>query len=393
MTTKVIEAAYDVATLRRDEFPLTADTVYLNHAGISPLPRRTALAMHDATDRLMQNPMLGFGWFMELEQALHKNIQQLINAAKSEEIVGVQSTSLGMNLVAQSMQWQAGDNIILCDVEFPSNAYPWMRLAEQYGVDVRLIPAKNGGLSVEDVSARIDGKTRLVAASAVQFLSGHRTDLAGLGKLCADHGVIFAVDAIQSAGHMPIDVQAMHIGVLCAGGQKSLLAPPGLGFLYVRHDLAEQMRPTFVGPNATVDFLHWLKYDMTPLPASARFVMGTANVVGAAGLNASLGLLLELGVAHIDAYVTALVSYAMARLMDRDYQILTPNSHAGILTFRAAESDAQTDVLVKALAERKIYVVKHWDAPKNAYLRASFHCYNNLEDVDRLLAALEEIKL
>lgn len=132
---------------------------------------------------------------------------------------------------------------------------------------------------------------------------------------------------------------------------------------------------------------------MTPLPASARFVMGTPNVVGAAGLRASLSLLLELGVSRIDAYVTALVSYAMARLMDHGYQILTPNSHAGILTFRAAETDVQTDALVKALAERKIYVVKHWDALKNAYLRASFHCYNNLEDVDRLLSALEEIKL
>lgn len=388
-----LQANYDVQALRAEEFPVAHQTVYLNHAGISPLPRRAVLAMQDANNRLMINPSAAFGWFLEREQAMRANAARLINAASPDEIVGVQSTSLGLNLVAQALPWRSGENILLCDVEFPSNAYPWMRLVEQYGVEVRLIPAHEGGLTLEGLTQAVDAHTRLVAVSAVQFLSGHRSDLRAIGEFCHAHKLIFAVDAIQAAGHIPIDVQAMHIGILAAGGQKSLMAPPGQGFLYVRSDLAEQMRPTFVGPNATEDWIHWLKYDLTPLKGAARFTMGTPNVSGIVGLNESLALLLELGSLNIDAYVTALVRQTRHQLLERGYTVLTPPDHAGILTFRAAPDDASTDALVKALAERHIVVVKHWDAHDVPYVRASFHCYNTWEDSERLLTALEEVQL
>lgn len=387
-----LQVNYDVQVLRAAEFPVTRETVYLNHAGISPLPRRTVAAMQEANERMMFNPSAAFGWFMAREQVMRDNAARLINAASADEIVGVQSTSLALNLAAQAMTWRSGDNIVLCDVEFPSNAYPWMRLVEQYGVEVRLIPARDGGLHVESLPQAVDGNTRLVAVSAVQFLSGHRSDLQAIGDFCHAHNILFVVDAIQAAGHVPIDVQAMHIGILAAGGQKSLMAPPGQGFMYVRADLAEQMRPTLVGPNATEDWIHWLKYDLAPLAKAARFNMGTPNVSGIIGLNESLELLLELGVANIDSYVTALVRHARERLLTLGYAVLTPTTHAAILTFRAAPDDAATDAIVKALAERQIVVVKHWDAQDNAYIRASFHCYNNWDDVERLLAALEEVR-
>jgi cysteine desulfurase/selenocysteine lyase len=388
-----IQVNYDVQALRAEQFPVAAQTVYLNHAGISPLPRRTVLAMQEANERMMLNPSAAFSWFLECEQGMRANAARLINAASADEIVGVQSTSLALNLVAQALPWRSGQNILLCDVEFPSNAYPWLRLVEQHGVEVRLIPAREGGLTVEALAQAVDSQTRLVAVSAVQFLSGHRSDLQALGDFCRAHNAIFVVDAIQAAGHIPIDVQAMHIGVLAAGGQKSLMAPPGQGFLYVRSDLAEQMRPTLVGPNATEDWIHWLKYDLTPLKDAARFNMGTPNVSGIVGLNESLSLLLTLGTPNIDAYVTALTRQTRQCLLERGYEVLTPSAHAGILTFRAAPDDASTDALVKALAERHIVVVKHWDAQDVPYVRASFHCYNTWEDSERLLTALEEIRL
>lgn len=388
-----LQVNYDVQALRAQQFPVARETVYLNHAGISPLPRRAVLAMQEANERLMYNPSAAFGWFLEREQAMRTNAARLINAASPDEIVGVQSTSLALNLVAQALPWRSGENILLCDVEFPSNAYPWMRLVEQYGVEVRLIPAHEGGLTVEALMHAVDSHTRLVAVSAVQFLSGHRSNLVAIGEFCHAHKLILAVDAIQAAGHVPIDVQAMHIGILAAGGQKSLMAPPGQGFLYVRTDLAEQMRPTFVGPNATEDWIHWLKYDLTPLKGAARFNMGTPNLSGIIGLNESLSLLLELGVPNIDAYVTALVSQTRQQLLERGYSVLTPPEHAGILTFRAAPDEAGTDALIKALGERHIVVVKHWDSQDVPYVRASFHCYNIWEDSERLLTALEEIRL
>src|SRR5690606_2795067 len=125
-----------------------------------------------------------------------------------------------------------------------------------------------------------DGRTRAVAASAIQFFSGHRTDLAAIGDFCRQRNILFIVDAIQAIGHMKFDVQAMGIDVLATGGMKSLLALPGVGFLYVREELAEQMRPRLIHGNSTVDYLHWLDYDTTPAPGAARFAAGTPNVIG-----------------------------------------------------------------------------------------------------------------
>jgi cysteine desulfurase/selenocysteine lyase len=191
---------------------------------------------------------------------------------------------------------------------------------------------------------------------------------------------------------MPIDVQAMHIDILASGGQKSLMGPCGQGFLYVRHGLAEQMRPTFVGPNAVDDFLHWLQYKLTPLVGAGRFNMGTPNSSGIVGLLESVTMLRELGVPAIDAYVTALADYAIDQLKSHGYDVITPAAHGPIVTFRAADTDEATDALVKALNAQKIVVVKHWDKQNIAYVRASLHCYNNPSDIDRLVNALKEHK-
>jgi selenocysteine lyase/cysteine desulfurase len=232
--------------------------------------------------------------------------------------------------------------------------------------------------------------------SSVQFLSGHRTDLAALGAYCAEHGLVFAVDAIQSVGHTPIDVQAMHIGLLVAGGQKSLMGPAGQGFLYVRNDLAAQMEPLIVGCNSTIDWIHWLRYDLTPLPGAARFGTGTPNIPGIIGLAESVELLLALGVAHIDAHTTALSRHLMAALDGKGYQVITPRAEGEsgpnfgpIVTWHSAHNDAGTDALVTALAAEGVIVTKHWDAARNPYIRASFHCYNTQADSERLLSALE----
>jgi len=388
----MIQAPYSLEALRAEQFPVAQTFAYLNHASISPLPTATAQAMHDAIDRSMNDPSAMFPWFMERSQALLTSLCKLINAQQESEIVSVQSTSLGNNLVAHAMPWQRGQNIVLCDVEFPSNAYPWIQAAGAHGVEVRLLPANLIGLSLDALAKVVDSQTALVAVSAMQFLSGHRTDLMTMGQFCHERNIIFAVDAIQAVGIIPIDVQAMHIGILCAGGQKALMGPPGQGFLYVRSDLAEQMKPDYIGGNGTVDYLHWLKYDMTPLPGAARFSMGTPNIAGIIGLGASVKLLTDIGVANIDAHVTALASYLIDQLRASGYQVLTPDDHASIVTFQVAPTEEATVAIMNHLTERKVVVAKHWDAQKNPYLRASFHCYNNQDDVDRLLNALRAAK-
>jgi selenocysteine lyase/cysteine desulfurase len=377
---------YDVQSLRQTEFPHSREITYLNHAGISPLPQRAKREIQAAVEALSGDPSDYFGKtaFPALI-ALQTGLARFVNAATPSEIVPITSTSAALNAIAQAIVWQPGDRVLFCDIEFPSNAYPWLSLARD-GVESCVVPADNGGLTLRAVEQYADARTRVVAASAVQFFTGHRTDLAAIGRFCRERGILFVVDAIQCIGHMPFDVQAMNIDVLATGGQKSLLGLPGVGFMFVRDAVAEAMRPRLIHSNATANWLHWLAYDLTPLPGAERFMSGTPNVPGMIGLGASLGLLAELGVGHIDAHTTALSRYAIEQLTAAGLEVITPRDALGpIVTFRSPLDAAATEQIVQELASQRIVVVKHLDAAGAAYIRLSFHCYNVPQEVDRFL--------
>lgn len=381
---------YDINLLRQQEFPNAAEIIYLNHAGISPLPQRSVQEIQHVVEQLSISPADFFGKYgLPAMTALQGALAEFIHAESPEEIVAITTTSAALNDVAQAIAWKPGDNVIFCELEFPSNAYPWMSLARD-GVEPRAIPADNGGLTLDSVEAHVDGRTRVVAASGVQFFTGHRTDLAAIGRFCRERGILFVVDAIQCIGHMAIDVQTMAIDVLATGGQKSLLALPGTGFMYVRHGAAETMHPRAIHSNATVDYLHWLAYDLTFLPGAARFMSGTPNVPGILGIAPSLELIRELGVDAIDAHTTALSHHAAEQLTRLGHEVITPLDAIGpIVTFRTAPDAATTERIVQYLAEQRIMVVKHLDAEGAAYIRLSTHCYNTREDIDRFIDAYE----
>ena len=380
---------YDIESLRREEFPQAAEQIYFNHAAIAPLPQRSKRAIQAAVDALSRDPS---GYFANQAtpafEEIGRKIARHINAASPAEIVTTTSTSAALNAVAQAIVWRPGDNILFCDVEFPANAYPWMSLARD-GVATRCVPADGGGLTLDRLTVFCDEHTRAVAVSAVQFLTGHRADLMAIGQFCRANGILFIVDAIQAIGHMRFDVQAMHIDVLATGGQKSLLALPGTGFLYVRNDVAEAMRPRLIHSNATVDYIHWLAYDLTPATAAARLNVGTPNVPGIMGIGASLDLLAELGLDNIDTHTTALTRYGGAALARAGYEVLTPLDAAGpILSFRSPFDSPTTDRLIQFLNERRIVAGKHLDAEGAPYVRFSFHAYNTVEEIDRCLATM-----
>lgn len=383
---------YDVNDLRRTEFPLSASEIYFNHASMSPIPQRTASKMRRALQHMMAQP---WAFMMNERQAtvdqFKADIVTLINAASPDEIVPITSTSSAITAFSLSIDWQPGDNVLFCEQEFPSNAYPWMRLKE-WGVDPRPVPHTNGGLTLEKLKPLVDERTRLVAVSAVQFFSGHRTDLQAIGDFCHENGIRLFVDAIQAIGHMKIDVQTMHIDALATGGQKSLLAAPGIGFMYVQSDFCETLKPRTSAANATVDYQHWLSYDLTPLPGAARFSGGTLNFVGVCGMAESVQLLLELGVENIDAHTTALAKALMSRLTELGYELATPvDNHLSIVTFKSGMTAEQTDELVAKFTENHVSVVKHLDPAGVPHIRASFHCYNTLDEINRFVELLQEL--
>lgn len=390
---------YSLASARR-AFPIAEQMTYLNHASIAPVPRPTQDIICQAAEQLGDDPA---GFFVptgnppvDLFTRFSTELAQYINAAHPHEIVPLTSTSGGMNTLARAVDWSPGDNVVMCDVEFPSNVYPFMALAEQ-GVELRMVPADQGGLSVAALEQGVDDRTRVVVVSSVQFLSGHRADLAALGAFCRQRDILFMVDAIQSAGHIPIDVQAEQIDVLLAGGHKSLMGAPGAGLLYVREGAAERLTFATIASNAVEGWEHWLHYDVTPRRAALRFMMGTPSMIDMSALLASVDFLCSLGVANIDAWTTHLTSVAIDDLSARGYDMITPRDpalHGPIATFRVAGDDlataqqAATDIMA-ALKAARIRVTKHLDGDGWPHIRLSMHCFNTEEEVLRVGAALE----
>lgn len=385
---------YDVEKLRREQFPVSQNVTYLNHAGISPIPTVTADKVREIIDDLAYNPTEFFATKAAyLFDNFGPQVASYIHAADPLEITMTKSTSLAMNLVAHAIDWQAGDNLILCNYEFPSNAYPWMSV-KRYGVDVRLVEPQFGTLTVEKIDEAADENTRLVAISAIQFFTGAKADLQAIGDYCHDHNILLAVDAIQAIGHMAIDVQKMHIDILASGAQKSMMALPGSGFLYVRRDVVETLHPISIGPNATDGWEHWTAYDMSPREGALRFMTGTMSLEGAFSVLSSLHFLSDLGLANIDDYTTALAQSFMEDLTEADHTVLTPtepHQHGPIVTFKISDNSEFTAQVFDDLKAENVMLAKHLDKNGLAYLRIAVHCYNNEEDKEQFLRRLSEI--
>ncbi|HEX3050167.1 MAG TPA: aminotransferase class V-fold PLP-dependent enzyme [Aggregatilineaceae bacterium] len=381
--------SYNVESVRRS-FPIAQHFTYLNHASISPIPHPAHEVMVQVAHRLADDPMSFYApGGDDMFVMFSTEMAQLIHAEQWDDVVGVPSTSTALNMVAQSIQWQAGDNVVLCNVEFPSNVYPWMALQRE-GVEIRLAESATWGASLDEIAAQVTNRTRLIAVSAVQFLSGHRADLATIGAFCRERGILFAVDAIQAAGHIPLDVQAMQIDILAAGGQKSLMGPPGQGFLYVRRAICDEMQFGPIGPVSVEGWEHWLKYDVTPRAGAFRFMMGTVNIPGMFGLVESVRFLRQLGLENIDAWTKHLTQIALEDLTARGYAVITPTdpAHQGpILTFgvgnpgNPAKADAHATALHQYFSQHNVRLTKHLDATGMPYLRLSMHCYNTENEV------------
>ncbi len=380
-------AAYDLDTLRAEFKPTANGVTYLNHASISPMPATVTQAVIDAAEAISEYGSDGFHSHDYLFAELPEQVGKLINT-EPDQVTFVQNTSVGLNLIAQSLPFQAGDNVLLCDVEFPSNVYPWMNLARK-GVETHLVPSQDGGLTLEALDAARDDGTRMVAVSVVQFFTGRHEDLNALGKYCKEYDLWLIVDAIQGAGLVPVDMKAMGIDAVVAGGQKALLAPPGQGFMALRPEFVDILEPVFVGPLSVVDWQHWLHYDMTPNPGARRFDTGTPNLPGMAGLFAAVKLLMSLGVENINRWITHLGELAIADLSERGYRVITPERHAHIVTF-VPKGDA--DQLVEQLQERGIVISARQDAGGVPHLRISAHCYNTEEEILRVGEVLTELE-
>lgn len=367
----------------RSLFPITAQYAYLNHAATAPLGNHVTEAIEQLVERRRREPFdqirrdLG-----RLQRRFKERAARLIGAARPDEIVVMPNTAAGINTAASSLPLAAGDQVLILDGDYPANIYPWQNLTYR-GVQVRLLPAREGGLDLEALQGQIDRRTRAIALSSVMFASGHRNDLAAVGAICRERGIFFVVDAIQSVGVLPVDVQAWNVDLLACGAQKWLLGDWGAGFLYCRHELLDRLSPgAYVGTYSVVDPLNYLDYNFTLQPSAERFNIGSQNWLGMAALDAGMGLLLEIGIAAITERVLDLTDLLVADLERLGYRVRSPRGPAqrsGIVTVAVPEPESAFQQLLEAGVVTAV---------RGGGLRVSPHFYNTEEEILRVGATL-----
>jgi cysteine desulfurase / selenocysteine lyase len=363
-------------------FPVTAELVYLNHAAAGPLSAPTLEAMTGFLHERARRGSELLPQALALADRVRSKVAALIGADPGE-IAFLRNTPDGLNVVANGLCWQPDDNVVSVDVEFPANIYPWLNLRDQ-GVKLRLVHARNGCFSVEDILDAIDVRTRLVTVSSVQFHGGFRADVERLGAECRKRGVYFAVDAIQMLGVLACDVRRMQVDFLSAASHKWLLGPQAVGIFYCRSEVLDQLRVSTVGQLSMEPGASYLDYQFTLHADARRFEPGVNNEPGFAGLEAAVDLLNRVGVSAIEEQVLELSERLIHGVERSGYELFGPRDRehrSGIVSFKHHTLPARR--IVSQLRSNGIVV-----AERQEHIRVSPHFYNTSEEIDRLLSAL-----
>lgn len=374
--------------LRAAEFPWTADTVYLNNASIGPIPERTRRALDAFTARRTAPHLLPDRELVAGLEAARAAVARLINADPAEVALAT-NTSHGLNLAARALPLKPADVVLVSDREFPANMYPWLLLKKR-GVDVELAPCTPEGWPDEDylVERLHDPRVRVLAVSFVQFSNGYRADLARLGAACRANGTFLVVDGIQGVGNSVLDVRETPVDLLACGGQKWLLSPWGSGFVYVRRELIAALEPAVTGWMAfegTDDFSRLTDYNPTFRADARRFEMVTLPYQDFHGMTMSLGMLAELGIEDIAGYTHALHEPVLRWADDNGIRMVSPRdpAHRSAIVCLAPAHGAEAYHALK-----RAHVVC---SLREGAIRLAPHCYNTLEEIERVLDVLDQL--
>ncbi len=368
-----------------EEFQLSPDLSYLNHAAVAPWPKCAAEAVSAfAADNAARGATDYPDW-LKTENSLRRRAAELINAPSVDDISLLKSTSEGLSLVAYGLPWQAGDNLVIFDCEFPSNRIVWESLIE-FGVELRQIPLNPLADPEGDLLAACDARTRLISVSSVQYADGFAADIPRIGRFCREREIRFCVDAIQSIGALKTDVQAWQADFVAADGHKWMLGPEGLALFYCRQPPREQLKLHQYGWHMVANPGDYTTKAWQAAQDGRRFECGSPNLLAASALNASLGLLLETGMAEVERRAIANQRWLREHLEALpELEILTsdrPERQSGIVTFRPRRGDAEA--LHRHLMQQRVIC-----APRGGGVRFSPHFYTPGEALERAVAEVK----
>ena len=367
----------------RKEFPVMEELIFFDHARVAPLPERVRKVVTAFVDDATRYGTAHYEtWVADIDQA-RKKFAHLINAG-TDEVAFVKNTSEGLSIVANGLDWKSGDNVVIPDIEFPANVYPWWNL-KRLGVNTRMVPAVEGRVLFDDLVKQVDAQTRLISISSVECNSGFRSDLNRIGAFCKDKGILFCVDAIQSLGILPMDVKRDHIDFLSADGHKWMLSVEGLGGFYISKDVLEKVYPVTVGWGNMVNAADFMNYEFAFRPNAQRFEEGSLNTMSIHAFGAALDLLLETGIENIEKRVMALGDRVLEQLNQRGLKVYSSTrqeERSGNIAFVMNQDVSQ---LYEWMLKNKVKLTV-----RDGLVRLSPHFYNNEDEIDSFFDLLDK---
>jgi cysteine desulfurase / selenocysteine lyase len=375
--------ATDVRTFR-EEFPVTQDWSYLNHAAYGPFPQRTVRALTEYAEAFAQAPTFFTPEREKIPGEAAEYVGRLAGTT-GDMVAWVPSLADGMNLMAHGVDWKDGDNVLIPVDEFPSVVYPFLNLQSK-GVELRYVQKNaEGRTDLNLIEAAIDGRTRAVALSYVEFMDGYRNDLKALGALCKARGIELFVDATQGLGAQPIDLPETGVSAVAAHGYKWLMAGFGVGCVVFNADAIERIKVTYAGRLSVKGGFEDAEYKLDWRDGAGRYQTGGLNTLGLTGLHASLSLVTEAGPEWTRQHTLGLLDKLVEGVQGMGYEVasdLTPERRSQIMAFTSGNHTRDGE-LVEQLTRANVAVTL-----RGRGVRVSPYFYNNEDDIERLLEAL-----
>jgi len=380
--------------VRRREFPVTASGIFMAHAGVAVLPRVAADAIREFADRGSRSDQENEWAVARIHET--RSLAARLLGCDASEIALLGPTALGLNLVANGLTWQAGDEVVFYLDDYPANVYPWLNLASRGVKTVLLRPPHPGVITWELVEQSLTERTKLVALASCHFASGFRIDVDRIGRELGRRGILFSLDGIQTLGAFPVSVE--HVDFVSADSHKWMLGPVGAGLFYVKASRQELLKPTLLGSWNVVSPQFIAQEDIRFHEGARRYEPGTFSVPGIVGMGASLRMLLDLGVDAIGRRILALRRCLVDGLRPLGFRLYIEEwdvsrealdaQRSGITTFVHGARDLRA--VSKSLSGAGITASLRQNRRGDPLLRLSPHFYNTEAEIGRVVDVLSK---
>ena len=357
---------------------------YLNSAAVSPMPSTAIVAINKQLADVAANGSEHYLEWIETKERARSLVAEMLHV-QPEQIAFMRNTSDGFASIAAGLTWHAGENIVSFAREFPANYYAWRRIRDEFNVELRLCPEREGRIDMDEFVSLIDSNTRVVAISSVQYASGFRADLARIGQAARAVDALFCVDVIQGFGSMVYDLPAEYVDAACGASHKWLCAPEGCGILYLSDRARERVKPALVGWISVETPWDFEDREQSFKPNALAWESGTGTSSLFYGLEQSLQLIRDTGASRIEAYLSDLTDHLCEMIAGKDYDIVSsrlPSEKSPIVCIKHRNGLTSNEIAAELQAQ-KIVV-----SPRGDRLRISPHFYNNIADIERVVDAL-----